>query len=425
MKFDSIELRDFRGISNLSLSIDEKLTVIVGDNGIGKTSILDAVSYSLFALRSLWSDKKGQPDTIVPTVNSSDVALTKPTFTINAKAYVKSMSGERENIDLSFSGNRTTDSPVNFPALLVLSKDGEMLTGRSCSAQPLFVYYRQNRVFNSNGCQQLHYNPVSEDQVREQSLSTDLCAIRDLSVWWDKLDAQEARRHRDEEPGYRDPQLEAIRKLIGDMDEFEDMSYEAKSEQPGLYLKKNTGPRLHVDQLSSGERAYLILLADLARRLQVVQPDAALADISGIVLIDEIELNLHPNWQRLIIPTLVRVFNHCQFIITTHSPQVLGEIKNGRILSLYKNQRGEIECRRSQPSFGRDSNEILIDTLGSTERDRDVKTQLENLESLISRGEFGGARKVIGELRSKFGGRPVELEIAEQRLRRRERRSKE
>ena len=265
MKLDLIELRDFRGISNLSLSMDEELTVIVGDNGTGKTSILDAMCYSLSALRSLWSDKKGESNTINPVVNSSDVALTKTGFTIKTNAHVKSISGERENIALSFSGNRTTDSPVNFPALLVLSKDGKNVKGRSSSTPPLFVYYRQNRIFNSNDCQQLHYNPVSEDQVHEQSLSKDLRAIRDLSVWWDKLDAQEARRHRDEEPGYRDPQLEAIRKLIGDMDEFEDIGYEAKSEQPGLYLKKNTGPRIHVDQLSSGERAYLILLADLAR----------------------------------------------------------------------------------------------------------------------------------------------------------------
>lgn len=209
------------------------------------------------------------------------------------------------------------------------------------------------------------------------------------------------------------------------MDEFEDIAYEAKSEKPGLYLRKNTGLRLHVDQLSSGERAYLILLADLARRLQIVQSDAVLSEIPGIVLIDEIELNLHPNWQRLIIPTLTRVFKRCQFIITTHSPQVLGEIKDGRILALYRNKRGEIEYRRSQQSFGRDSNDILIDVLGSTERDADVKTELENLESLISRRRLNEARKVIDELRLKFEGRPVELEIAEQRLRRRERRSKE
>ena len=185
------------------------------------------------------------------------------------------------------------------------------------------------------------------------------------------------------------------------------------------------GPKLHVDQLSSGERAYLILLADLARRLQIVDPDAELADIAGIVLIDEIELNLHPNWQRRILPTLMRVFRTCQFIVTSHSPQILGEIKNGLILVLYKNSDHEIELRRSDTTFGRDANDILIAVLGSSERDEGVKNKLENLEELINRNKLDEARRTIGELRVELGARPIELEIAEQRIRRRERRSKE
>ena len=209
------------------------------------------------------------------------------------------------------------------------------------------------------------------------------------------------------------------------MEEFETIGYNAKSERPGLYLKKSLNPEIHVDQLSSGERAYLILLADLARRLQVIQPDAELADIPGIVLIDEIDLHLHPNWQRLIVPTLTRIFKRCQFIVTTHSPQVLGEIKSGRILVLYQNRQGGIECRRSRSAFGRDSNEILLDVLDSTDRDEDVKARLENLESLINRKELDEARKELDALRLDLESGPVELEIAERRLRRRERKSKE
>ena len=420
MKLDSIALRDFRGISNVRLPIDENLTVIVGDNGIGKTSILDAIYLSLFGLRSFWPDKVGQPKHHIPPVESSDIAVARPDFMIKTCASINLMSGGKENVAIDLCGN----GKKNVPGIVTLSRKGLGLGERLPNHKPLFVYYRQNRGFTSNIRPQ-SANLISEDQVREQSLSKDLHAIQDLSLWWDKLDAQEARRHRDEEPGYRDPQLEAVRKLTEEMDEFEAIGYEAKLERPGLYLKKTMGPRLHVEQLSSGERAYLILLADLARRLQVVQPDAELADIPGIVLIDEIELNLHPNWQRRIMPTLTRVFKRCQFIVTTHSPQVLGEIKNGRILVLSKNLEGDIECGRSRPTFGRDSNDILIDVLSSTDRDKSVKMKLDTLESLISKKELGEARNMIDQLRSEFGGRLVELEIAEQRLRRRERRPQE
>ena len=266
---------------------------------------------------------------------------------------------------------------------------------------------------------------VSEEQIRDQSLSEELHAIGLLSFWWDQLDAQEARRHRDEEPGYRDPQLQAIRALITEMDEFENIGFDAKSGNPGLYLTKTMGPKLHVDQLSSGERAYLILLADLARRLQVIRPDATLAEIPGIVLIDEIELNLHPNWQRLIIPTLMSVFKRCQFIVTTHSPQVIGEIEEGSTTVIYKGQNGEIELASTLNSFGRDSNDILISILGSTERDKYVKDELEHLEHLIEEMRLAEARKILDGLRARLRRWPVELEIAEQRIIRREGRLQE
>ena len=419
MRLDSIELRDFRGISHLYLPIDQKLTVIVGDNGVGKTSILSALSLSLSGLRSLWPDESGNARVVLSSASPSDIALEKEDFTVKTSVSINASAEERETHALHFCANKVK----NRHAAVKLAQIGQRIGEGVLGNEPLLVYYLQNRVF---GTESSHRNGdiVSEEQVRRQSLSSDLRAIQDLSSWWDRLDAQEARRHRDEEPGFRDPQLEAIRKLVVEMEEFEGISFEAKEKRPGLYLRKAKGPNVHVEQLSSGERAYLILLADLARRLQVVQPDAELADIPGIILIDEIELNLHPNWQRLIVPTLVRVFKGCQFIVTTHSPQVLGEIRSGRIIVLRKKD-GEIQWRQGKATFGRDSNDILLDLLHSPERDREVKAKLENLERLIGARRLEEARRTIDELRLELGWRPVELDIAEQRLRRREGRSGE
>ena len=357
---------------------------------------------------------------MLPPVERGDVAIKKQDFMVRTNVSMVEKSGEPKAVQLELSSY----ADVNLESLDRLANDHFSAENQLSATNPLFVYYRQNRVFASTP-QSVQQSPISEDDIRKQSLAKDIHAIQGLSWWWDKLDAQEARRHRDEEPGYRDPQLEAVRKLIKDVEEFESIGYDAKSERPGLHLKKSIGLEIHIDQLSSGERAYLVLLADLARRLQVIQPDAELADIPGIVLIDEIDLHLHPNWQRLIVPTLTRIFKRCQFIVTTHSPQVLGEIKSGRILVLYQNRQGGIECRRSRSAFGRDSNEILLDVLDSTDRDEDVKARLENLESLINRKELDEARKELDALRLDLESGPVELEIAEQRLRRRERKSKE
>ena len=416
MIIKSVVLQDFRGISTLDLPIDEKLTVIVGGNGVGKTSVLDAISHLLLGLRHLWISNTDNLRTLQwPSVEESDIALKKPDCSIRASV---TAGNESDNL-LTTSLKLGSDLKENFSAVHKLKPNPP--TRLPPPEHPLFAYYRQDRGFSSKQSQRRDII-ASDEIVRQQSLSKDLCAIPYLSTWWDKMDAQEARRHRDSEPGYRDLQLEAVRKLVKEMEEFEGISYEATQAHPGLYLHKLANQKIHVDQLSSGERVYLILLADLARRLQIIQPDALLSDIPGVILIDEIELNLHPKWQRKIIPTLTKVFSRCQFIVTTHSPQVLGGVNGENIRVLSRNQNHEVELQRcGAETFGRDSNEILIKILGASERDEDTKSKLEKLELLISNGELEQARELFKNIKSNMGSNMIELDIAEQRLRRRER----
>ena len=119
----------------------------------------------------------------------------------------------------------------------------------------------------------------------------------------------------------------------------------------------------------------------------------------------------------------------CEFsrpvsLLSPPTAQVLGEITNGEILILYKDSENNIICRRSGVTFGRDSNDILISVLGATERDEGVKKRLEDLEKMIGMNQLDEARRAIDELRGGLEDRPIELEIAERRLRRRSRRSK-
>ena len=422
MRLHSVQLQNFRGFDEITVRLDSSLTVIVGNNGVGKTSLLDATCLGLFTLRSFWPENS-QRKYHYPTIEDSDIAISKEIFSISLET---SYSGERtakQTLQFAIASDRTSSKQ----SLRRLSDIGYQQWEAEPIPQPLFAYYRQNRGFHS-GPYPSHRTDIatvlSETVLREQSLSEDLHAIPDLSLWWDNLDAQEARYCRDIDNSYRDPQLEAVRNLIQEMDEFESVSFRAKTMRPGLYLKKKDGPDLHVEQLSSGERVYLILLADLARRLQIIQPNAKLKDIPGIILIDEIELNLHPNWQRKIVSTLTRIFESCQFIVSTHSPQVIGQIKDGKLATLYKDDAGVIKSAESAETYGRDSNDILIDILRSTERDGEIKAELEQIERLISLDQIEKARQLISSLRKEIGSSPVELDIAEQRLRRREERLK-
>ena len=410
MKIESVELHDFRGIAELTLPVHDHLTVIVGENGVGKTSVLDAVSLLLFGLGNLWR-QPGDGFTLPPT-SPFDVTVGKGDYRIQTSVSIETASTHPDTGNLSLS--LTTQRDANAQAINAVCQNPRP------NRRPLFVYYRQNRGFElqpSHG----RYGVMSEAEVREESLSKDLHAIQNLSAWWDGRDAQEARVHRDQELGYRDPELQAIRRLIDAMDEFDGIGFDATGDHPGLYVTKPGGNDIHVDQLSSGERVYLVLLADLARRLQLTQPNKGLSEIPGVVLIDEIELNLHPRWQRRIIPTLTRTFNACQFIVTTHSPQVLGEVQAENIRILSRQRDREIvysDCGTG--AHGRDSNELLIGILGASERDAEIKSKLQRLERSIAKNETSLSWKLIADLRESIEGNSVELDIAEQRLRRRE-----
>jgi predicted ATP-binding protein involved in virulence len=122
---------------------------------------------------------------------------------------------------------------------------------------------------------------------------------------------------------------------------------------------KKDGKELLVGHLSDGEKCMLAMIGDLARRLAIANPtmDEPLKG-EGIVLIDEIELHLHPTWQKMILSKLCKVFPNCQFIVSTHSPVVLSELQNGKIYELSK-QEDFLEAKAIESSNNYFLNDIL------------------------------------------------------------------
>ncbi|MFN4877986.1 MAG: AAA family ATPase, partial [Aphanizomenon sp.] len=169
-----------------------------------------------------------------------------------------------------------------------------------------------------------------------------------------------------------------------------------------MTLQKN-GEELIVNQLSDGEKCLLAMVGDLARRLAIANPGLKNPlDGFGVVLIDEIELHLHPKWQREIIPALTRTFPHCQFIVTTHSPQVISQIKPQGIYILEKTNDGII-AKRPESSYGRDSNQILEDLMDVPERPQEIKQDLLKLFRLIDEGNLEVAKELRKELAEIIG----------------------
>ena len=151
------------------------------------------------------------------------------------------------------------------------------------------------------------------------------------------------------------------------------------------------GETLDLSQLSDGERSFLAMICDLGRRLALANPrlENPLYG-SGVVLIDELELHLHPKWQRQIVHKLTTTFPRCQFIATTHSPQVVASVEPDQVLLLAPS--GVIHPDRS---LGMDSNWILRHLMEADDRPEDAMAAIQSVENLIAKGTFEEAHTAI------------------------------
>jgi predicted ATP-binding protein involved in virulence len=173
-----------------------------------------------------------------------------------------------------------------------------------------------------------------------------------------------------------------------------------------IVLKKQDR-ELVLNQLSDGEKNLLVMVADIARRLAIANPDPSKNALEGegIILIDEIELHLHPQWQRDIIPRLTSTFPNCQFIVTTHSPQVLSNVKKENVFIIEDFQVYHADAY----TFGRDSNSILSELMGVSERPLEIQNCLKKCLYKIDDGNIEEAKTMLSELSNLIGDDDSEI----------------
>jgi predicted ATP-binding protein involved in virulence len=154
--------------------------------------------------------------------------------------------------------------------------------------------------------------------------------------------------------------------------------------------------------LSDGQRSLILLAADIAWRAAQLNPIYA-ADAprltKGVVLIDEIELHLHPQWQRSVVPNLLRIFENIQFVMTTHSPQVVSTARPEWLRIIH----ADGTCHGVEHTFGRDSNALLRDVFDTPDRLRSVRARIDEVENLLAEGQLDSARAKLTELERDLG----------------------
>ena len=193
--------------------------------------------------------------------------------------------------------------------------------------------------------------------------------------------------------------IEVLRATVGNFLPAFDNLRPTDEQSPRLLVDYGS-TTLDVGQLSHGERGVLALVLDLARRLSQANPalEDPLSEGHAVVLIDEIDLHLHPKWQRQIVHNLTKTFPRCQFIATTHSPQVIGEVEHDQIHIM-----ADGEVYSPTHSFGVDSSRVLEEIMDADPRAAEVEQLLKEISKEVGRQRYDIARQLLGQLVERVG----------------------
>ena len=358
MKLKRVKIENYRAIKRLELQLDPSLTVFHGDNAHGKSSILSAIAVGLGSIPQL-----------LPNVSSIGFLKTD-------RRQLKSLQVELTTAN-GFAWRRTMGPRGRHAALRELKEAMEAIVDADREEAPpldlpVVAFYDTDRaVFDKPRSRRRFKTEFSRYAALEGALSprTD---FKDFFKWFYAKENEELREQKaGRDFDFRLKDLNAVRQAIASMvREVSDPRIELGPLRFVVSVEsRRKAENLALNQLSGGWRIMLALAADLARRMAQGNPhlEDPLAS-EAIVLIDEIELHLHPSWQQRVLPDLARTFPNTQFVVSTHSPQVLTSVRPDCIVELRRENGNIVAEPASAPTYGAEAGDVLAAVMGVSER---------------------------------------------------------
>jgi len=356
MKIKKIHIEHFTQFTDLLVELSSDVTVFIGNNGAGKTSLLRAVAILLSWLIARIGREKSSGSTILDLDIENDAKYSKIALDVladNQEPFQWTLVKQRKG----FKSEQSSDiKSVTRLANLYRNR----LTKNENSSLPLLVYYPVERVVLDIPLKIKTRHSFGQLDGYDNALTQGV-DFRRFFEWFRECEDAENESSRgamqqileslqnnplDEQLREKllqfpyDKQLTAVRNAItAFMPGFSKLQVQRK---PKLQMTvEKHGKILDVAQLSQGEKSLMALVGDIARRLAMMNPDLENPlHGNGIILIDEIDLHLHPQWQRGIIQRLRNTFPNCQFLLATHSALVISDAKD---IQCYVLDNGQVE----------------------------------------------------------------------------------
>lgn len=375
-----LELLNFRAFADLTIEFDPRLTVLVAENGGGKSTVLDAIAMSLhpFVFPLVGGSKLELSAAHVHRI-MGDGADMQPVFPCAVMAW-GTLYGEQggwNRIRESLTGHADgVDGTIMHAWQLMREHLQDYVLKKRADAPllPLIAYYGSGRLWDGVKGKRPSKKRTPPDTNRFNGYLESLVAsshYRFFADWFERysLEAMQERlsgKTSIHAPGRR---LQAVRQAI-DLalapSGWKDIEWDFAREV--LIATHASMGRLAIDELSDGIRNVIGLVGDIAYRSAHLNPhlgEKSALQTPGVVLIDEVDLHLHPRWQQSILSALMSAFPCIQFIVTTHSPQVVSTIpaSSVRMLSCALDSTGRAESPRFQ-TRGVESADILAKIMG-------------------------------------------------------------
>ena len=392
MKVRELTVTDFRGFAGeRRFQLSDRFTVIAGINGRGKSSLLDALALLLGRLLGALAVSGG----VQRTLTAIDVHSGREKAEL---AMQVTCAGIPVNYDVAF---RPSSRRVRARGLARHVRDqirrnyGDPT--REDDQAPVAVYFTTDRAGYRLPRSLPTELPTGQRLAHHGALSNRMIDYRDFMARYRVWVAEHNRR-----------ELTAFNTLLGNfLESFSDVAVE---ERPLRLTVRKADARLSIQQLSDGERAFIAILGDLVRRLALANPELANPlEGHGVVLIDELELHLHPRWQRDVVEKLRASFPNIQFIATTHSPFIIQSLRPGELITLDAEVFGEY-ANRSVEDIA--ENVMGIEVPQKSERYLEMMKSAEQYyrllrESDASHAAITRAQDALNELAARFSDDPA------------------
>ena len=426
MKLKSAKLVNYRCFKDAVIEFDEHITLLLGKNGSGKTAILDAVAVAIstFLLgldggvcRSLLKDDARYEfhdlNGMIDSQHQFPVSIESIGDCLDQRnvKWIRSLNSERGKTTIKDAGE-----------LIGIAKkaQNQIMTGDKSLIFPLISYY-------GTGCSYAQKkekrNLKSLKEFKRQVGYVDCMAAKlneKLMLNWFQLQTLKSLQEQ-QKTGILDRPLllKTVEKAI--CRSFERISgarnasliFDLDTRRLVLEFETADGSaqKYAMDEMSDGYKNTLSIIGDIAYRMAVLNPtlgDQILEKTPGIVLVDEIDLHLHPQWQQTILNDLHAIVPEVQFIVSSHAPTVINSVPREQIRIL---NHGEIYMPVAQ-TYGRDANSILREVMKVSERPADIKKRMDLFYGYMDENKYQEADKILTEIEAIVGTTDPEIAAA-------------